>query len=74
MSKDNVTKWMVDQLVKPEVQIEVIEYYEGVPMDSIRLAWPFKTDAEREVIQKFLKAKFKQERIRKLSKSEQALF
>lgn len=74
MSKNNVTKWMVDQLVKPEVQIEVIEYYEGVPMNSIRLAWPFKTDEERAVIQKFLKAKYKTERIKKLSVAEKAPF
>lgn len=74
MSENKVTQWMVDQLVKPEVQKEIIEYYDGVPMDTIRLAWPFKTEEERAVIQKFLKAKYRKERIKKLDKTEEAPF
>lgn len=74
MPKNEVTQQMVDQLVKPEVQREIIEYYDGVPMDAVRLAWPFKTDEERVVIQKFLKAKYRKERIKKLDKTEEAPF
>lgn len=70
----DVTQWMVDQLVKPEVQTEIVEYYEGVSMDAVRLAWPFKTEEEREVIQKFLKKKIRQERKHKLSSIEAAPF
>jgi hypothetical protein len=70
----DVTQWMVDQLVKPEVQAEIIEYYEGVSMDAVRLAWPFKTEAEREVIQKFLKKKVRQEKKYQLSKLDKAPF
>lgn len=53
MSK--VTQWMVDQLVDPEHQAQVIKQYEGISMDSIRLAWPFKTDKEREQLAKWLR-------------------
>lgn len=69
-----VTQWMVDQLVKPEVQTEIVEYYQEVSMDSVRLAWPFKTEEEREVIRKFLKKKVRQERKHKLSSIEAAPF
>lgn len=53
MSK--VTQWMVDQLVDPEHQAQVIKQYEGISMDSVRLAWPFKTDEEREQLAKWLR-------------------
>ena len=45
-----VTQWMVDQLVAPEVQAQIIERYEGVPMDNVRLAWPFKTEEELRIL------------------------
>ena len=69
----DVTQWMVDQLVAPEVQAQIAERFDGIPMDSIRLAWPFKTEEERELISKWLK---KQERKRKtemLNKAGKAL-
>ena len=47
MSEESaVTQWMVDQLVTPEVQAQIADTYKGIPMDSIRLAWPFKTEEE----------------------------
>lgn len=75
MDKDNnVTQWMVDQLVSPEVQAQIAETYEGVSMDSVRLAWPFKTEEEREVLRKFLNKKTREERKNILAKTERAPF
>lgn len=54
-TSSKVTQWMVDQLVDPEYQAQVIEQYKGISMDSIRLAWPFKTDEERAQIAKWLR-------------------
>ena len=45
-----VTQWMVDQLVKPEVQAEVAKAHEGLDMDPVRLAWPFKTEEELKML------------------------
>lgn len=53
--ESKVTQWMVDQLVEPEVQAQIIEQYKGIDMDSVRLAWPFKTDEERAKIAKWLR-------------------
>jgi len=49
MTKE-VTKEMVDALVNPEHQ-----YKESIdpPLDSVRMAWPFKTEEELEVIRKW---------------------
>lgn len=71
---NKVTQWMVNQLVSPEVQAQIAETYEGIPMDSIRLAWPFKTEKEREVMQKFLRRKVREERKQLLNKTETAPF
>ena len=46
----DVTQWMVDQLVKPEVQAEVAHANEGLNMDPVRLAWPFKTEEELKML------------------------
>ena len=51
----DVTQWMVDQLVSPEVQAQIIENYNGPPMDNIRLAWPFKTEEELKMLSKWYK-------------------
>ena len=59
----DVTQWMVDQLVRPEVQAEVARANEGIDMDSVRVAWPFKTEAERKQIHKFLNKKSRQVKI-----------
>lgn len=52
----DVTQWMVDQLVKPEQQYKEIK---EPPLDAIRMAWPFKTEEEREVIRKWLRHEVK---------------
>lgn len=62
----DVTQWMVDQLVSKEVQKQVEETCEGIDMDKIRLAWPFKTEEERRQIQKFLNKKNRQVKIKLL--------
>jgi len=46
----DVTQWMVDQLVSPEVQAQIIENCQDVPMDNVRLAWPFKTEEELRIL------------------------
>jgi hypothetical protein len=65
-----VTQWMVDQLVAPEHQYLNVN---DPPLDSLRMAWPFKTDKERKEIQKWMR---KQNKIRKIefSKFEEAPF
>lgn len=62
----DVTQWMVDQLVSKDVQKQVEETCEGIDMDKIRLAWPFKTEEERRQIQKFLNKKNRQVKIKLL--------
>lgn len=57
-----VTQWMVDQLVKPEHQYQEIV---SSPLDHVRMAWPFKTEAELLVLSKW----FKQEE-KKLKKKQ----
>ena len=68
----DVTQWMVDQLVKPEVQKEIEEKYKDIGMDQIRLAWPFKTEEERRQIHKFLNRKNRQIKIKLLSEVGEA--
>jgi hypothetical protein len=46
----DVTQWMVDQLVKPEVQAEIAKSNQGLNMDPVRLAWPFKTEKELKIL------------------------
>ena len=55
-----VTQWMVDQLVAPEHQYLDAD---DPPLDSLRMAWPFKTDEERREIRKWMR---KQEKVRKI--------
>lgn len=62
----DVTQWMVDQLVSKDVQKQIEETCEGIDMDKIRLAWPFKTEEERRQIQKFLNKKNRQVKIKLL--------
>ena len=67
---NKITQWLVDQLVAPEHQ-----YLDAtdLPLDSLRMAWPFKTDKEREEIRKWMR---KQEKARKIqfSSFEEAPF
>ena len=65
-----ITQWMVDQLVAPEHQYLDVN---DPPLESLRMAWPFKTDKERKEIQKWMR---KQNKIRKIefSKFEEAPF
>lgn len=60
MSEVNVTQWMVDQLVAPEHQYLDAD---DPPLDSLRMAWPFKTDEERKEIRKWMR---KQSKVRKI--------
>ena len=68
----DVTQWMVDQLVRPEVQAEVARANEGIDMDAVRVAWPFKTEAERKHIHKFLNKKSRQIKIKLLNEIGEA--
>ena len=67
-----VTQWMVDQLIGKDVQEQVKETYEGIDMDQIRLAWPFKTEEERKQIHKFLNRKKRSVKIKLLSEIGEA--
>ena len=69
----DVTQWMVDQLVGKDVQKQVEETCEGIDMDQIRLAWPFKTEEERQKIAKFLKGNERKVKIKLLDKVGEAL-
>lgn len=62
-----VTDWfLVNQLVKPEHQyLEVDE----PPLDSVRMAWPFKTEEELKAFSQWFK---KQERRTKKKELDQA--
>lgn len=62
-----VTQWMVDQLVEPEVQQQMLEKYKGIDMDAVRIAWPFKTEEELEKMARWLK---KEEQIIKKKQKE----
>jgi len=68
----DVTQWMVDQLVSKDVQEQVQDTCEGIDMDQIRLAWPFKTEEERQKIAKFLRSKNKSVKIKLLSEVGEA--
>ena len=48
----DVTQWMVDQLVKPEHQDREVV---SPPLDAVRMAWPFKTEKELQLLSKWLK-------------------
>ena len=70
MTKPDVTQWMVDQLVEPEHQYLDVD---DPPLESLRMAWPFKTDEERKEIRKWIR---KQTKVRKIqfSSFEEAPF
>jgi len=71
MSEETPIDWcMVNQLVKSEHQ-----YLDAadLPIDPMRMAWPFKTDAERKLIAKWMKKQTKVRRI-KFSEFEEAPF
>ncbi len=70
MAKLDVTQWMVDQLVAPEHQ-----YLDAndPPLDSLRMAWPFKTDEERKEIRKWIRKQTKARKIQ-FSSFEEAPF
>ena len=69
----DVTQWMVDQLVGKDVQKQVEETCEGIDMDKIRLAWPFKTEEERQKIAKFLRGNRRTVKIKLLNKVGEAI-
>lgn len=53
MPSDNPVDWTaINQLVKPEHQ-----YLDAVapPLDAVRMAWPFKTEEELQVLSKWFR-------------------
>ena len=53
MSDKNVVDWnMVNNIVAPEHQYREVK---DPPIDEVRMAWPFKTEEEREIIRKWFK-------------------
>ena len=70
MREVNVTQEMVDQLVAPEHQYLDAD---DPPLESLQMAWPFKTDEERKEIRKWMRT---QNKVRKIefSKFEEAPF
>lgn len=71
MADEQVRDWfLVDQLVAPEHQ-----YKDAVdlPIEAVRMAWPFKTEEERELIRKWFKKQTKIRKIKMLVESEEAL-
>jgi hypothetical protein len=70
MSEPPVDWFLINQLVKPEHQ-----YLDAtdLPIDSMRMAWPFKTEKERNLIAKWMRKQTKVRRI-KFSEFEEAPF
>ena len=70
MSEPAVDWFLVNQLVATEHQYRDAK---DLPLDSLRMAWPFKTDKERKLIAKWMR---KQTKVRKIefSKFEEAPF
>jgi hypothetical protein len=70
VSEPPVDWFLINQLVEPEHQ-----YLDtaNLPIDPMRMAWPFKTDAERKLIAKWMKKQTKVRRI-KFSEFEEAPF
>ena len=70
MADKEVDWFLVNQLVPEEHQYrDVVD----PPLEAVRMAWPFKTEEERELIRKWMR---KQNRIRKIEmvKLEEAPF
>ena len=67
---NDVTQWMVDQLVSKEHQYA---NESNLPMDSIKMAWPFKTEKERELIKKWMRKQTKNRKV-ELLQLEQSPF
>lgn len=51
----------MNELVKPGQRYEEVE---DPPLDSVRMAWPFKTDEEREAIGKWFREQDKKQKAR----------
>jgi hypothetical protein len=70
MSEPTVDWFLLNQLVAPEHQYLDAD---DPPLDSLRMAWPFKTDEERKEIRKWMR---KQNKVRKIEfmKLGEALF
>ncbi len=67
-----VVDWfLINQLVAPEHQYKDVV---DPPIESVRMAWPFKTEEEREVIRKWFKRQNKVRKIKMLMESEEAPF
>lgn len=64
MSEPAVDWFLINQLVAPEHQYLDVD---DPPLDSLRMAWPFKTDEERKKIQKWM---MKQTKVRKIKFSD----
>lgn len=64
-SKDEpVVDWfLVNQLVAPEHQYQDVV---DPPLDAVRMAWPFKTEEERQLIIKWMRKQTKKRKIEML--------
>jgi hypothetical protein len=70
VSEPVVDWFLINQLVKPEHQyLDVAD----LPIDSMRMAWPFKTEKERKLIAKWMRKQTKARKI-KFSEFEEAPF
>ena len=72
MADEQVVDWfLINQLVAPEHQYKDVV---DPPIEAVRMAWPFKTEEEREVIRKWFKRQDKVRKIKMLMESEEAPF
>jgi len=60
MNEPTVDWFLINQLVEPEHQYLDAE---NPPLDSLRMAWPFKTDEERKEIRKWMRKQTKTRKI-----------
>jgi hypothetical protein len=60
MNEPTVDWFLINQLVEPEHQYLDAD---NPPLDSLRMAWPFKTDEERKEIRKWMRKQTKARKI-----------
>jgi hypothetical protein len=70
MSEPVVDWFLVNQLVAPEHQ-----YQDAVepPLDAVRMAWPFKTEEELQILSKWFKQQARKTKQKELNQIGEAL-
>ena len=69
-NEEKVVDWfLVNQLVAPEHQYQDVV---DPPLDAVRMAWPFKTEEERQLIVKWMRKQNKR-RVIEVAKLGEAL-